>query len=115
MNTLKLLLVLLAFSFSTTLIAQEKKTDSTTIKKHNLLDMQTNILTSVFGENLDGNTTGKSIGYLELLEKTDLSEAQKTEFKNLYYLQAKNLTQKQKDSIGKAIERKIIEAQNTSN
>ena len=109
MKLLKLILALLAFCFTIIAIAQEKKTDSTIIKKNNLLDMQTNVLTSVFGSNLDGNIDGRSIGYLELLEKSELSEAQKTEFKNLYYLQVKKLTQKQKDSLGKATERKIIE------
>jgi len=113
MRTIKLVYLIL-LGFSSTVMAQEKKTDSTTLKKDNLLDMQTNILTSVFGENLDGNNTGKSIGYLELLEKSDLSQAQKKEYKNLYYLQAKALTQKQKDSLGKEIERKILEAKRTN-
>jgi len=90
-----------------------KKTDSTTIKKNNLLDMQTNILTSMFGSNLDGNVDGKSIGYLELLKKSNLPEDQKTEYKNFYYLQAKDLTQKQKDSLSKVIEQKILEAKKT--
>ena len=35
---------------------------------------------------------------------------QKAEYKNWYYLQSKDLTEKQKDSLGKAIEKKIMEA-----
>ncbi|WP_271782844.1 hypothetical protein [Aquimarina algiphila] len=87
------------------------KTEKNNLKQDNLLDMQTNVLSSLFGENLDGKTNGKTIGFLELLEKTDLSAEQKLEYKNMYYLQAKELTQKQKDSLGKAIEKKILEAQ----
>ena len=40
----------------------------------------------------------------------DLPENQKQEYRNLYYLQAKDLTQKQKDSLGNAIGKKIKEA-----
>ncbi|MBG6128792.1 hypothetical protein IWQ47_000516 [Aquimarina sp. EL_43] len=72
--------------------------------------MQTNLLSGVFGENLDGKSNGKTINFLELLEKMDIPAEQKLEYKNMYYLQAKELTQKQKDSLGSAIEKKIIEA-----
>ncbi|MGB1210527.1 MAG: hypothetical protein ACPG41_03835 [Lacinutrix venerupis] len=113
MKTLKIILAILAFAFSVFAIAQEKKADSTLVKKNNLLDMGANVISQVFGSNLDGNTDGKTIGYLELLEKSDLSEAEKTEYKNLYHIQAKDLTQKQKDSLGKAIEKRILEAKET--
>lgn len=86
------------------------KTRKKTVKKDNLLDMQTNLLSGVFGENLDGKSNGKTINFLELLEKMDIPAEQKLEYKNMYYLQAKELTQKQKDSLGSAIEKKIIEA-----
>lgn len=86
------------------------KTRKKTVKKDNLLDMQTNLLSGVFGENLDGKSNGKTISFLELLEKMDIPAEQKLEYKNMYYLQAKELTQKQKDSLGSAIEKKIIEA-----
>ncbi|PKV50007.1 hypothetical protein ATE84_2053 [Aquimarina sp. MAR_2010_214] len=88
------------------------KTSEKTVKKDNLLDMQANLLSGVFGENLDGKSNGKTISFLELLEKMDLPAEQKLEYKNMYYLQAKKLTQKQKDSLGAAIEKKILEAKN---
>ncbi len=87
------------------------KTEKNNLKQDNLLDMQTNVLSGLFGENLDGKPNGKTINFLELLEKMNLPTAQKLEYKNMYYLQAKELTQKQKDSLGKAIEKKILEAQ----
>ncbi len=82
------------------------------VQKNNLLDMQTNVLTSIFGENLDGKSQNKSIGFLELLNKVDLSPEQKAEYRNLYYLQAKDMTQKTKDSLSKVLTKKIFEAKN---
>ena len=114
MKTTHFIFVILAFSISSLVEAQNKdvvKTDKSTAKTDNLLDMQTNVLTNVFGENLDGNSQGKSIGYLELLDKMDKSQEQKAQMKNIYYLQAKELNQKTKDSLGKALEQKIMEAQ----
>lgn len=115
MKTLKIILGILAFGFSVLAIAQEQKTDSILKNKTNILDMQSNVLTQVFGSKLDGNADGKTIGYIELIEQSELSNEQKTEYKNLYYLIAQELTQKQKDSLGKAIEQKIIEAKETNN
>ncbi len=105
MKTTLIFLLLLTFSNYA-----QSQTDSTKVKKDNLLDMQTNLFTGLFGENLDGNTSGKSIGYLEFLNKLDISEKQKIEMRNIYFLQAKNLTRQQKDSLGKVLERKILEA-----
>ena len=86
------------------------KIDTTKVKKDNFLDMGAGTLTQIFGENLDGKSNGKKLSFLEFLKKIDMPEAQKTEYKNWYYLQAKDLTEKQKDSLGKAIQIKILEA-----
>jgi len=103
-------------------ITEKDKTENTSksqivkpTKNNNFLDMQTNVLTGILGENLDGKTTGKSIGFLELLEKTELPENQKLEYRNQYYLLSKELTQRDKDSLGRAFEQKIIEAKNNPN
>ncbi|WP_062053496.1 hypothetical protein [Aquimarina longa] len=113
MKTIPILAIIIAFFTLQLTTAQNSDTNTTgknTVKKDNFLDMQTNTLSSIFGENLDGKSNGKTIGFLELLEKMDISAEQKVEYKNMYYLQAKELTQKQKDSLGKAIEKKILEA-----
>ena len=118
MKILQLLLVMLAISISFGTMAQEKKTASTNLKKvdttkvqeDNFLDMGSGTLGQIFGENLDGQSKGKKLTFLEMLEKMDMPAEQKAEYKNWYYLQAKNLTEKQKDSLGKAIEKKIMEA-----
>ncbi|WP_054852734.1 hypothetical protein [Olleya sp. ITB9] len=112
MKTLQLsIIALLTFTINSQAQNNQTKTkDSTTINSNNFLDKGTETLTSIFGENLDGNSTGKTLGYIELLEKSDLPEKQKIELKNQYYLLAKDLTQKQKDSLGQAIGKQIKEA-----
>ena len=104
-----------AIAISTPSMAQTKK-DSTKIEKKaeqkdNFLDMGAGTLGQIFGENLDGQSKNKKLSFLELLEKIDMPAEQKAEYRNQYYLQAKDFTEKQKDSLGKAIEIKIKEAQ----
>lgn len=123
MKTVKTIIILFLICFTNQLTAQDipviEPISNTKItkpqKNDNFLDMQTNVLTGMLGENLDGKTTGKSIEFLELLEKTQLPEKQKLEYKNQYYLQSKELTQNQKDSLGRVLEQKIIEAKNNPN
>jgi hypothetical protein len=127
MKTVKILVVILVFSANCFSQTKQKEvikttkdtivTDTTKVKKNNLLDMQSEFLTSTFGENLDGKSNGKKISFLELLDQMDMPAEQKAEYRNWFYLQAKDLTEKQKDSLGKAIEIKIKEAQvnNTKN
>ncbi|WP_445733445.1 hypothetical protein [Mariniflexile sp.] len=111
---LQLLLFFLAIAISTTSMAQTKKdstkTEKKPVQKDNFLDMGSGTLGQIFGENLDGKSKNKKLSFLELLEKMDMPANQKAEYKNWYFLQAKDLTEKQKDSLGKAIEKKIMEA-----
>lgn len=107
MKTISTITLIIGFLFITKTNAQ---TDSTTVDPNNLLDLQSKTLTSILGEDLDGESAKKPIGYLELLEKSDLSAEQKEEYKNLYYLQAKELTQKQKDSLSNALLKKMQDA-----
>ncbi|WAC03459.1 hypothetical protein N7U66_08210 [Lacinutrix neustonica] len=51
------------------------------MSKDNFLDMGAEILTQTFGTNLGGNATGEKTGFLEMLNKTDLTEEQKTEYR----------------------------------
>ncbi|WP_158849452.1 hypothetical protein [Algibacter sp. L1A34] len=110
MKRLQKLLIVFTISASAISQAQEKKTDSTQVNKSNYLDMGAGTLTDIFGSNLDGNKDGKKLSFLEMVDKMDLPAEQKTEYKNLYYLQSKNLTEKQKDSLGKVMSKKIKEA-----
>lgn len=121
MKTLQILFVMLGFCISNSTQAQQKakqkdstKVDSVKVDKNNFADLQSKTITGIFGENLDGKSTGKKLGFLELLEKMDLTQEQKLEYKNMYYAQAKELSQKQNDSLSKAIEKKILETKATT-
>lgn len=119
MKTLKTICFCWIICFSAISQAQTKQTKDTTsttsstVKSDNLLDMSTEVLTKTLGTELDGNATGESLSYLELLNKSELPENQKTEMRNWYYLQAEELTQKQMDSLRKVIEKKNLKAKNT--
>lgn len=122
MKTLQILFVLAGVCISNSSYAQslgglmgtepERDTTATAgnINKDNLLDMQTNLFTQLLGEDLDGNATGNSIGFLELLEKIDLPAEEKQHYREMYIIQAKNFTERQKDSLARAFGRKIMEA-----
>lgn len=118
MKTLQILFVMLGLCISNLAQAQKKdstKTDTTKVKteekKDNFMDLAAGTLGDIFGENLDGKSKGKKLTFLEFLEKVDLPKDQKAEYKNWYYLHVKDLTEKQKDSLGSALEKKIKEAQ----
>lgn len=120
MKTIAITFILLVFGITSFAQAQNKETvkakqnstiaDSTKVKKDNFLDMGAGTLGQIFGENLDGKSKNKNMSFLDLLDKMDLPAEQKVEYRNQYYLQAKDLTEKQKDSLGKAIEKKILVA-----
>lgn len=113
LKSLQLFTIIIAICITNSTQAQITDSNETvkdTTKTENLMDMQAEFLTGTFGENLDGNTTGKTLSFLELLDSVDLPPEQKAEYVNWYYLHAKELTQIQKDSLGKALEKKIMEA-----
>lgn len=91
------------------------KTDTTQVKTANFLDRGAGTLTQIFGENLDGKATGKKLSFLELLEKMDLPADQKAKYKTQYYLQATDLSDKQKDSLGIVMQKKALEAKKSNN
>lgn len=76
----------------------------------NLMDMQANFLTDLFGSDLSGTPDGQRLGYLEMLENSDLPEKEKQGLRRMYYLQSGHLTQKQKDSFSLALHKKMQKA-----
>lgn len=115
-NTLHIVIFMICLIISSNCLAQSKndstKVNTKSVQKDNFLDMGAGTLSQLFGENLDGQSPNKKLSFLEILEKMDMPMEQKAEYTNLYYLQAKDLTEKQKDSIGKSLEKKIMEAKN---
>ncbi|RRQ50704.1 hypothetical protein DZC72_09300 [Maribacter algicola] len=98
-------------------MSQNKKdeTKKEAPKSENFMDLQTNTLTDLFGSDLSGTPDGKQLNFLELLEQSDLPEEQKKEWRNYYYLQSKELTQKQKDSLSLALHKKMQKAMINNN
>jgi len=118
MKTVQILSIITCFLMALAVGAQtnktvEKEKDTLVKKQNNMMDMLSKTLTGVFGENMDGKSKGldKGIGYLALLEKSDLSQKQKEEYSNWYYLQSKKMTRTQKDSLNIELSKKIVEAQ----
>ncbi|WP_422858077.1 hypothetical protein ACOKFD_11585 [Flagellimonas sp. S174] len=118
MKALKYICVLALFCFSFGVKAQaskttNKKNDTTVKKQDNMMDMLSGTLTGVFGENMDGKPKdlNSGIGFLELLEKSGFSQKEKNEYRNWYFVQSKNLTPKQKDSINLMLMQKMEEAE----
>ncbi len=118
MKTLKYICALALFCFSLGVKAQaskttNKKNDTILKKQDNMMDMLSGTLTGVFGENMDGKPKelDGGIGFLELLEKSNFSQKEKNEYRNWYFLQSKNLTPKQKDSINFSLIQKMKEAE----
>lgn len=107
-TTLSVLLIfwcLCSFGQETKANKREQSYDS-----ENLMDMQANFLTDLFGSDLSGTPDGQRLGYLEMLENSDLPEEQKKEWRNTYNLQYRELTQKQKDSLSLALHKKMQKA-----
>lgn len=117
MKTLKTLLAISIFLTVQMGISQEKKeeTKKAAPKSENFMDLQANTMTDLFGSDLSGTPDGQRLGFLELLKKSDLPEEQKKEWTNYYYLQSKDLTQKQKDSLSLALHKKMQKAMINNN
>ena len=90
---------------------EEQKSKNQPTSGDNFMNMQSKVITDLFGSDLSGTPDGRSIGFLELLDKIELTPEQKLEYKNLYYLQARELTKEQKDSLSNVLEKKLRETQ----
>lgn len=90
----------------------EAKTSDTT-KQMNLLDEQTKILSQVFtlgGAKFDDNPFAGTTNYLELIEKTEMSEEQKKELREIYKLYDLSLDPKKKVEFETKVNKKLKEA-----
>ena len=115
MKIVKLIIGVLFLLVAQSSFAQHKTEKKTESKNDNLMDMMSESMTGMLGTELTGTPEGESIGFLELLRKSDLPEQQKQEYVQWYYLQSKDLTKKQKDSLALALEKKLREANPDNN
>lgn len=86
---------------------------SDTTKQMNLLDEQTKILSQVFtlgGAKSDDNQFAGTTNYLELIEKTEMSEEQKKELREIYKLYDLSLDPKKKVEFETKVNKKLKEA-----
>ena len=108
-----LLLLMLQPTFSQS--KENRQTEKETKFEPNFLDLQAQTLTNLFGSDLNGKPDGNPLDFLELLAKSDLAEEQKKEMTDLYYIQSRNLTPSQKDSLSATLQKKMQKATITNN
>ena len=77
----------------------------------NFLDLQARSLSGIFGSDFKGSPDGETLDFLEMLEQAELPADQKEELKKQYYLQAREPSQKQRDSLAVTFKLKLMEAQ----
>ena len=78
----------------------------------NLADMQLEVLKPMMqaADEDDGIDWENTDNYLELLEQLELTEEEKAELRTMYFMQRTDLTQAEKDSIGRIISERIQNA-----
>ncbi len=107
---MKTLATILIICSSQIIIAQKTQEKDSSFIRNNIMDTQATIITKIFGSNLDGNPDGTSLNFSELIEKSDASPELKKHAKETYFVQSKNLTEKQKDSLDTALGKQIMNA-----
>lgn len=93
----------------------EVKEDTT--KQMNLLDKQTEVLSSIFGaaDSTNSNPFTGTTSYLELIEKTNLPKEQKDELREMYKIYDLSLDPRKKDSLKIVFNNKLQKAITKSN
>ncbi len=95
---------------------KEKKKPTNHNGNMNLMDAQINVYKTIFdGETVGGVDFGNVDGFLDLVEKIDLTPQQKEEYRSVYFLQSNEPNQKTKDSLGQVLYKKMIEAEKEKN
>jgi len=92
-----------------TLTSTQAQTDpkpKTEVTK-NFLDLQASTLGNIFGDSLTGGN-GKVTNYLELVEKSNISEADKQNLRETYWKYSKTLDAQGKDSLQSAMVKELM-------
>jgi hypothetical protein len=106
MKTLKILLVVTclgSFGFAKAQTDPKPKTPVT----NNFLDLQASTLGNIFGDSLTGGN-GKVNNYLDLVNKSNMPEADKQNLRNAYTRYSKTLDAKGKDSLQTAMSQELL-------
>lgn len=106
---MKKITLILLILLSNITYAQEKKKNNMP-NSTNFLDMQIEVFKDITKDSvIDGIDFSKITNYKDLIgQAKDLTQKEKTYYKSLYELQAKEPNQKTKDSIGKVLSALIM-------
>jgi hypothetical protein len=74
---------------------------------NNFLDLQASTLGNIFGDSLSGGK-GKVTNYLELVDKSDMPEADKQDLRDAYMKYSKSLDAQGKDSLQAAMGKELL-------
>ena len=106
MKTLKTYLLAACVGALATVQAQTDPKPKTPVT-NNFLDLQASTLGNIFGDSLTGGK-GKVTNYLELVDKSDIPEAEKKQLREAYLLYSKALDAKGKDSLQTVLSKQLL-------
>jgi hypothetical protein len=106
MKTLKTFLLLACVGALATVQAQTDPKPKTPVT-NNFLDLQAGTLGNIFGDSLTGGK-GKVTNYLELVDKSDIPEAEKKQLREAYLLYSKALDAQDKDSLQTVLTKQLL-------
>ena len=107
LKTLLLLAFLGPFTFAQAQTDPKPNTEVT----NNFLDLQASTLGNIFGDSLTGGN-GEVTNYLELVDKSDMPEADKQDLRDAYMKYSKTLDAQGKDSLQAAMTQQLLSKNN---
>ncbi len=106
MKTFKLFLFLGCLG-SLAMVQAQTDPKANTEVTNNFLDLQASTLGNIFGDSLTGGN-GKVTNYLELVDKSDMPEADKQDLREAYMKYSKTLDAQGKDSLQAAMGKELM-------
>ena len=110
MKTLKTILLLGCLG-SIALVQSQTDPKPKTEVTNNFLDLQASTLGNIFGDSLTGGN-GKVTNYLELVNKSDMPEADKQDLREAYWKYSKKLDAQGKDSLQAVMTQQLLSKNN---
>ncbi len=108
MKTLKTL-VLISCLASIAMVQAQTDPKPKTEVTNNFLDLQASTLGNIFGDSLTGGN-GEVTNYLDLVNKSDMPEADKQNLRDAYQRYSKTLDAQGKDSLQSVLSKQLLTA-----
>ena len=99
--------LLLACLGSMGFVQAQTEPKPTTPVTNNFLDLQASTFGNIFGDSLTGGN-GEVNGYLDLVNKSDMPEADKQNLRDTYMAYSKTLDAQSKDSLQKGLAKEFM-------